>query len=134
VVNQVEFCDRGSLASASDDCTTRFLDVVTETHTEEMLGEEFTFSENLSDKQTVGKYLVSKKGDLVMVHLTDTKAASASESKNFESDRDSKSESKPVAFFRAPASISALECAGEKITVGCENGEVLHLRAAFLIV
>jgi len=99
-----------------------------------MLGEKFTFSENASNKQTVGKYLVTKRRDLVMVHMTDTKASVASEPRNFERDRDSKSESRPVAFFHATAPISALECAGEKITVGCEIGQVSHLRAAFLLV
>jgi len=54
--------------------------------------------------------------------------------RNFERDRDSKSESRPVAFFHATAPISALECAGEKITVGCKIGQVSHLRAAFLLV
>ena len=39
----------------------------------------------------------------------------------------------PVAFFRAPENIRVLDCAGDQIAVGCDNGEVLHLRAAVLI-
>ena len=143
-VTQVEFSDAGTLVSASEDGTTRFWDVATGTQKEEMPGEHltfwdvatgaqkeevpgehFTFSQDASDKQTAGKYLVTKKGDLVLVYLTDT--AGASEDEKAEQNK------KPVAFFRAPAKIQTLQCAGDKIAVGCENGEVLLLRAAFLV-
>ena len=90
-----------------------------------MPGEHFTFSQDASDKQTAGKYLVTKEGDLVLVHWTDT--AGSCEDEKAEQNK------KPVAFFRAPAKIQTLHCAGDKIAVGCENGEVLHLRAAFLV-
>ena len=92
---------------------------------EEMQGEKFTFSKGPSDQQTAGKYVVTKQGDLLLVHLIDTAIASANEK--------AEQNKKPVAFFRAPAPIQTLECAGDKIAVGCENGEVLHLRAAFLL-
>jgi len=114
LVTQVEFSGAGTYVSASDDGTTRFWDVATGAQKEEA-----------SDKQTAGKYLVTKKGDLVLVHLTDT--AGASEDEKAEQNK------KPVAFFRAPAPIQTLQCAGDNIAVGCENGEVLHLRAAFLM-
>ena len=39
----------------------------------------------------------------------------------------------PVAFFRAPGNISAIDCAGDSIGVGCENGAVLQLRARVLV-
>ena len=38
-----------------------------------------------------------------------------------------------VAFFRAPGVVEALECAGDRIAVGCQNGEVLHLQAPWLV-
>ena len=38
-----------------------------------------------------------------------------------------------VAFFRAPHAISAITSAGERIGVGCKNGEVLQLRAQWLL-
>ena len=57
--------------------------------------------------------------------MTDT--AGASEDAKAEQNK------KPVAFFRAPVPIKTLKCAGDKIAVGCENGEVLHLQAAFLL-
>ena len=61
----------------------------------------------------------------MLVHLTDTAIASANEK--------AEQNKKPVAFFRAPSAIYTLQCAGDKIAVGCANGEVLYLRAAFLV-
>jgi len=90
-----------------------------------MPGEQFTFSKGPSDKQTVGKYVVTKQGDLLLVYLTDAAIASAND--NAEQNK------KLVAFFRAPAPIQTLQCAVDRIAVGCQNGEVLHLRAAFLV-
>jgi hypothetical protein len=29
--------------------------------------------------------------------------------------------------------VQTLECAGDRIAVGCQNGEVLHLQAAWLV-
>jgi len=124
-VIQVEFSDAGTVVSASNDGTMRFWDVVTGAQKKEMPGEQFTFSKGHSDKQMTGKYVVSKEGDLLLVHLTDTAIASANEK--------AEQNKKPVAFFRAPAPIETLQCAGDKIVVGCQNGEVLHLRAAFLV-
>jgi hypothetical protein len=39
----------------------------------------------------------------------------------------------PVAFFRAPAPIGTVDTSGAHIAVGCQNGEVLQLRAAVLL-
>jgi hypothetical protein len=39
----------------------------------------------------------------------------------------------PVAFFRAPAPIQTVDTSGTHIAVGCQNGEVLQLRAAVLL-
>ena len=38
----------------------------------------------------------------------------------------------PVACFSAPGAIKVLNCAVDEITVGCTNGDALHLHAAFL--
>ena len=38
-----------------------------------------------------------------------------------------------VAFFRAPHAISDIRSVGNSIGVGCNNGEVLHLRADGLV-
>ena len=125
-VEQIEFNDAGTVVSACDDGTTRFWDVATGAQKEEIPGERFAFSKGgPSDKQMAGKYVVTKQGDLVEVYLTDTAITSANEK--------AEQNKKPVAFFRAPAPIQTLQCAGDKISVGCVNGEVLHLRAAFLV-
>jgi len=86
-----------------------------------MKGEKFTFTKGMSnaDSQTVGKYIITVKGDLVLVYKIDGAPMETNKT--------------PVAFFRATGSISTIECAGDKIAVGCRNGEVLHLRAAFLV-
>ena len=102
-----------------------------------MKGEKFTFTKGMSnaDTQTVGKYIITVKGDLVLVYKIDGAPMETNKT--------------PVAFFRATGSIiheydssmcrcmsrsiSTIECAGDKIAVGCRNGEVLHLRAAFLV-
>ena len=38
-----------------------------------------------------------------------------------------------VAFFRAPHVMSTIGTTGERIGVGCNNGEVLQLRADWLV-
>ena len=43
------------------------------------------------------------------------------------------SHEKTIAFFHAPGNVTTLECAGDRIAVGCQNGEVLHLQAAWLV-
>ena len=42
-------------------------------------------------------------------------------------------DSAAVACFRALENITAVDCTGDQIAVGCENGHVLHLRAALLM-
>jgi len=120
-VTQVEFSDAATVVSARYDGTTRFWDIATGAQKKEMPGEQFAFSKGPSYKQMAGKYVVTKQGDLLLVHLSDTAISSANE------------KAAPVAFFRAPAPIQTLQCAGDKIAVGCQNGEVLHLWAAFLV-
>ena len=38
-----------------------------------------------------------------------------------------------VAFFRTPGVVETLECAGDRISVGCRNGQVLHLQTPWLV-
>jgi len=105
-VTQVEFSDAGTLVSASRDGTTRFWDVATGAQKEEMQGEKFTFSKGPSDQQTAGKYVVTKQGDLLLVHLIDTAIASEDENTAIASANEKVEQNKtPVAFFRAPAPI-----------------------------
>ena len=85
-VEKVEFSDAGTVVSSHYGSfvttrfgTTRFWDVATGAQKKEMSGEQFTFSKVPSDKQLAGQYLVTKQGDLVLVHLTDTAISSANE-------------------------------------------------------
>ena len=110
-VTQVEFIDADTVVSSSDDGTTRAWDVATGTYKAEFEGDKFTFTKSSGAKQTVGQYVVTREGALVLVQ----------ENEN------------TIAFFHAPGDVTTLECAGERIAVGCENGEVLHLQAPWLL-
>jgi len=128
-VTQVELNDAGTPlvpASDLDTGTVRVWDIVTGMVKEENESPNFTFSESNSKALTVGSHSITLKGNFVLVYKTDTESGEMSDK--------IKPSSMPVAFFRAPARIHKLRCAGDKITVGCNNGEVLHLRAACLCV
>jgi hypothetical protein len=55
----------------------------------------------------VGNYIITADGELLLVSEGDN----------------------PVAFFRAESIITTLACYGMSIAAGCQNGQVLHLRA-----
>ena len=120
-VTQVEFIDADTVVSSSRDGTTRAWDVATGTQKAEFEGDKFSFTRSSGgNEQTVGAYVVTKKDNLVLVHALKQKE-SATEN------------SHAVAFFRAPGVVQTLECAGDRIAVGCQNGEVLHLQAPWLV-
>ena len=119
-VTQLEFIDADTVVSSSNDGTTRAWDVATGTQKAEFEGDKFSFTKSSGAKQTVGAYVVTKKDNLVLVHALKQKE-SATEN------------SHAVAFFRAPGVVQTLECAGDRIAVGCQNGEVLHLQAPWLV-
>jgi WD40 repeat protein len=123
-VTQVEFIDADTVVSSSGlDGTTRAWDIATGTQKAEFEGDKFTFTKSRDGKRTASPYVVTKKGDLVLVHLTHAL-------KNNEPTAEAK---QAVAFFRAPGVVEALECAGDRIAVGCKNGQVLHLQAPWLV-
>jgi hypothetical protein len=73
-----------------------------------------------STKAQIGRYIVTRKGDLILVY--DTQGV----------DVNADGEEKVLsAFFRAPSPIMSVRCAGDKISVGCESGAVLTLHAAW---
>ena len=120
-VTQLEFIDADTVVSSSDDGTTRAWDVATGTQKAEFEGDKSSFTKSSGgDEQTVCAYVVTKKDNLVLVHALKQKE-SATEN------------SHAVAFFRAPGVVETLECAGDRIAVGCENGEVLHLQAPWFV-
>ena len=123
-VTQVEFIDADTVVSSSDDGTTRAWDVATGTQKAEFEGDKFSFTKSSGgDEQTVGAYVVTKKDNLVLVHQTHALTHNEPTAEN----------NHAVAFFRAPGVVQTLECAGDRIAVGCRNGEVLHLQAAWLV-
>ena len=102
-----------TLVSDSEDGTMRVWSVATGAPKEEVDGDSFSFasSKESSSEQKVGKYKISFKEDLLLISEDQSAAA----------------------FFRAPHAISAIGIAGERICVGCKNGEVLQLRAHWLV-
>ena len=122
-VTQVEFIDADTVVSSSNDGTTRAWDVATGTQKAEFEGDKFSFTKSSGAKQTVGAYVVTKKDNLVLVHQTHALTHNEPTAEN----------NHAVAFFRAPGVVQTLECAGDRIAVGCQNGEVLHLQAAWLV-
>ena len=123
-VTQVEFIDNDIVVSSSRDGTTRAWDVATGTQKAEFEGDKFSFTKSSGgDEQTVGAYVVTKKDNLVLVHQTHALTHNEPTAEN----------NHAVAFFRAPGVVQTLECAGDRIAVGCQNGEVLHLQAPWLV-
>ena len=129
-VTQVEFAPDGeTLFSGSTDGTTRCWDVERgeakegEEAARVLQGGKFAFAKGssygqaLSTEQKVGEFLVTAEGDMLRIFKSAVK------------DKDSA----PVAFFRAPGTISTIDTSGAHIAAGCENGEVLALRAAVLL-
>ncbi len=107
--------DAKTLVSGSEDGTIRVWSVATGAQEEELDGRGFTLSKHSSSVPKVGKYSITFKEDLLLI----------SEGQSM------------VAFFRAPHDISAIiaDWRGmqERIGVGCKNGEVLQLRADWLV-
>ena len=99
------------MVSSSENGTMRVWSSATAAQKEELDGGNFAFSKDSASKQKVGKYSITFKDDLLLI----------SEGQSV------------VAFFRAPHVISAITSAGERISVGCNNGEVLQLRAQWLV-
>ena len=127
-VTQVEFIDADTVVSSSTDGTTRAWDVATGTQKAEFEGDKFSFTKSSGgdvrgDEQRVGPYVVTKKDNLVLVYQTHALKHNEPTAEN----------NHAVAFFRAPGVVQTLECAGDRIAAGCENGEVLHLQAPWLV-
>ena len=122
-VTQVEFIDADTVVSSSRDGTTRAWDVATDTRKAENEGNKFSFTKSRAGKQTVGAYVVTKKDKLVLVHQTHALKHNEPTAEN----------NHAVAFFRTPGVVETLECAGDRISVGCRNGQVLHLQTPWLV-
>ena len=123
---QVQFFNSEIVVSGDASGRTRFWNIKDGTEAQgSVAGGNFTFSKGASKKQQVGRHVITAHGDMVLVHevdgAKDVKGSAAVK------------ESAAVGCFRAPGRISVLDCAGDQIAVGCEDGNVLHLRAALLM-
>ena len=122
----MEFLDSEIVVSGDDSGKTRFWNVKGGTEAQaSMAGSKFSFSKGASTKQQVGRHVIAADGDLVLVHELD----GAKDAKESAAVKDSAA----VACFRARGNITAVHCAGDQMAVVCENGQVLHLRAALLM-
>ena len=118
----MEFADQNTLVSADDSGKTKVWNIATGAEiTDALAGSKFTLSKQGKDKQQVGRFVCTAEGDLLLVHL-------------LQAEDDAKGGARrPVAFFRAPSPIQALDCQGAEIALGCTSGAVLLLRAAVLL-
>ena len=122
----MEFADNNTLVSADTSGKTKVWNIATgEEKTEALAGSKFALSKGKGNrKQQAGRFVCTAEGDLLLVHLLEAE----------DDEDDAKGGARrPVAFFRAPSEIRALDCQGAEIALGCNNGAVLLLRAAVLL-
>ena len=126
-VRSVEFVDDHTVVSADGDGKTKVWNIATgEEKTEALAGSKFALSKGKGDrKQQVGRFLCTAEGDLLLIHLLSDVEEGG--------DKAAKTTRAPIAFFRAPSPINALDCQGAEISLGCHSGAVLLLRAAVLL-
>jgi WD40 repeat protein len=126
-VTQVEFVHDGATLVSGGGGTTRYWDVQSgetkQVEEAKSFSERsiFAFSKGSSREQKVGKFLITTEGDILRIFKSEGGLTD-------KADKDTA----PVAFFRAPAPIVTVDTSGAHITVGCQNGEVLQLRAMVL--
>ncbi len=119
---QVEFAHDGATLVSGGGDGTRYWDVQSGEAKSVLEGNNFAFSKASSGEQKVGKFLITAEGDILRIFKSDDGVKD-------KADKDMA----PVAFFRAPSPIETFDTSGAHIAVGCQNGEVLQLRAAVLL-
>ena len=125
-VTAVESAGPNTVASSSEDGSTKFWDVETGQEKAEAVPEGFKFpKQGGAQKQRVGDYVVAAKGQtLVILEAPHDKAETAADGKA--------GTETPVAFFQCASQIAAFDVAGANVAVGCADGQVLQLFAAVL--
>ena len=104
--------DPSQLVSGSRDGTTRFWNMATGQAVSVLEGATFEFAKASATEQSVGRYIVTANSDLVRICKAPQNADAH--------DGNAAPVAAPVAFFRAPGNILAIDCAGDSIGVGCE--------------
>ncbi len=121
-MTQVEFAHDGATLVSGGTDGTRYWDVQSGEAESVLEGSVFAFSKASSREQKVGKFLITAEGDILLIF----------KSEGGVKDKTDKHMA-PVAFFRAPSPIQTVDTSGAHIAVGCQNGEVLQLRAVVLL-
>ena len=128
----MEFANDNTLVSADSGGKTKVWNIATgEEKTEALAGSKFALSKQGNREQQVGRFLCTAEGDLLLIHLlADVEEGGDKAAKGAKAAKTTRA---PVAFFRAPSPIGALDCQGAEIALGCQRGAVLLLRAAVLL-
>jgi WD40 repeat protein len=122
-VKQVEFSQDGATLVSADDREIFLWNVATGARKDKMTDEQFAFAKaGIGTKAEIGRYIVTKKNDLVFVYDTRVGANAGVDGE----------EKVLTASFRAPSPIVSVSCAGDKIAIGCQSGAMLTLHAAWL--
>ena len=121
----MEFTHDGATLVSGGTDGTRYWDVQSGEAKSVVEGSKFAFSKGSSREQKVGKFLITAEGDILRIFAI----FKSDDGVTDKADKDTV----PVAFFRAPAPIQTVDTSGTHIAVGCQNGEVLQLRAAVLL-
>ena len=131
-VTSVEFADDNTLVSADLFGKTKVWNIATGAEiTDALAGSKFALSKQGNREQQVGRFVCTAEGDLLLIHLlSDVEEGGDKAAKGAKTAKTTRA---PVAFFRAPSPIWALDCQGAEIALGCQSGAVLLLRAAVLL-
>ncbi len=122
---QVEFAHDGAMLVSGGEDGTRYWDVQRREAKSVLEGSKFAFSKASSGEQKVGKFLITAEDDILRIFAI----FKSDDGVKDKADKDTV----PVALFRAPAPIVTVDTSGAHIAVGCQNGEVLQLRAEVLL-
>ena len=123
-VTHVQIVGDDTVVSADSGGKTIVWNVRTGEEKTELPGSKVALSNHSGREQQAGRFICTFKGDLLLIHAIEDGGAAGG------ADQAARA---PVAFFRAPSPIRALDCSGAAIGLGCESGEVLQLRAAVLV-
>ena len=128
-VTAVEFAGPNTVASSSEDGSTKLWDLETGQEKAEAVPEGFKFpKQGGAQKQRVGDYVVAAKGQTLVIHKApEDKAETAADGSDGKAGTET-----PVAFFQCASEIAAFDVAGANVAVGCADGQVLQLFAAVL--
>jgi hypothetical protein len=123
MVTQVEFSDDGAqVISCSKDQTVLVWDVASRRRVHQLRGWRFAVVEGLSDEHQRGRHFLTARDDTLLIYECGKEQQHGEDG----------AAAAPVACFKAPQHIEAVQCHGAAICVACYNGAVCILSAPFL--